>query len=60
MDWGIQLYKQVSWPQNSRHCGASSDLQEQETLQKLVHPSGLAYDKKKQAFRTIKVNEAFS
>ena len=39
---------------------ASSDLQEQETLQKLVHPSGLAYDKKKQAFRTIKINEAFS
>lgn len=38
----------------------NSGLAERETLQKLVHPQGLAYDKKKQAFRTIKINEALS
>ena len=36
----------------------SSILSEKETLQKLVYPEGLGYDKKKQAFRTIKINDA--
>lgn len=39
---------------------AESGLIEQETLQKLVYPSGLGYDKKNQAFRTTRINEAFS
>lgn len=39
---------------------ASSDLSEQETLQKLVYPHGLGYDKRNQIFRTTKTNEVFS
>ncbi len=35
----------------------SSNLTKKETLQKLVYPEGLGYDKKKQAFRTIKIND---
>lgn len=37
---------------------ASASLPRKENLQKLVFPEGLAYDKKKQAFRTGKINEA--
>lgn len=37
-----------------------NELTEKEMLQKLVYPEGLSYDKKKQAFRTTKTNEAFS
>ncbi len=39
---------------------AKSDISEKEKLQKLVYPEGLSYDKKIQAFRTAKKNEAFS
>jgi site-specific DNA recombinase len=37
-----------------------SDLSEKETLQKLVFPEGLCFNKKLQAFRTPKTNEVFS
>lgn len=37
---------------------ASASLPKKESLQKLVFPEGLAYDKKKRSFRTGKINEA--
>ena len=39
---------------------ASSPVRVKENLQKLVFPSGISYDVKKEAFRTEEVNELFS
>ena len=37
----------------------SSDIDRKEKLQKLVFPEGISYDKKKEAFRTERVNSIF-
>jgi site-specific DNA recombinase len=57
---GNILNKTIYLCENMHEMWASGNIRLREKLQQLVFPKGIVYDRKNQAFRTIKVNSVIS